>query len=425
MMGQTNEKKKYIVYMYTFPNGKRYVGKTSRTLRIRQGHNWENYDECPALFNAIQKYGIKNIKQEILVEGLMTKDESSEIEKYYIALYKTNCNRYRNPEYGYNLTDGGDDGAGPRPSYQGDGHPNAKPVYYIEMDKYYGSALTAQQETGFNKNSIGACCRLQCYCTHHPNNYDLVSHWLFADEVTEENIQKALAGPPPRSNERAVYCIEIDKYFANSSEAERQTGVCSADIRYCCRGEYISTGRYSADMLELHWLWADDVNDDNIMMTLQRKYIPYNAQRVYCIEADKYFDTELEGAKYGGVTDIKKSLNYYGYAGGKHPVTGEPLHWLRAKEVNDDNISKVLDIAENLKEDAIRRFRKKVDGKRYGEKNGRAKFTEDDVKAIIQRLLNGEKVSKIAIDYDDRRYAISDIKNHRAWVYLTKDIVFT
>jgi len=424
-MAQTYEKKKYIVYMYTFPNGKRYVGKTSRTLRIRQGHNWENYDECPALFNAIHKYGIENIKQEILVEGMMTKDESSEIEKYYIALYKTNCNRYRNPEYGYNLTDGGDDGSGPRPSYQGDGHPNAKPVYYIEMDKYYGSALTAQQETGFNKNSIGACCRWQCYCTHHPDDYDLVSHWLFADEVTEENIQKALAGPPPRSNERAVYCIEIDKYFANSSEAERQTGVCSTDIRYCCRGEHISTGRYSADMPELHWLWADDVNDDNIAIVLQRKYIPYNAQRVYCIESDKYFDTELDGAKYGGVKDIKKSLNCYGYAGGKHPITGESLHWLRANEVNEDNINKVLDIAKNLKEDALRRFRETVDGKRHGAQNGRAKFTEDDVKTIIQRLLNGEKSAHIARDYGRHPSAVSDIKNHRAWTYLTKDIAFT
>ena len=424
-MEQTNEKKKYIVYMYTFPNGKRYVGKTSRTLKIRQGCNWDNYDECPALFNAIKKYKPENIKQEILVEGMMTKEESSAIEKYYIALYKTNCNRYRNPEYGYNLTDGGDDGSGPRPNYRGDGHPNAKAVYYIEMDKYYGSALTAQQETGFNKNSIGACCRWQCYCTHHPDNYDLVSHWLFADEVSTENIQKALAGPPPRSNERVVYCIELDKYFANSSEAERQTGVCSIDIRLCCRGEHISTGRYSLDMPELHWLWADDVNDDNIRMSLQRKYIPYNAQMVYCIEADKYFDTELEGAKYGGVTDIKKSLNYYGYAGGRHPMTGVPLHWLRAEEVNEANISKVLSIAENLKDDALRRFREKVDGKRHGAQNGRAKFTEADVETIIQRLLNGEKVSDIAKDYDDRRYAISDIKNHRAWTYLTKDIVFT
>lgn len=424
-MERTNEKKKYIIYMYTFPNGKRYVGKTSKTLKQRQGTDWTNYDECPALFNAINKYKPENIKQEILVEGLMTKDESSEIEKYYIALYKTNCNRYRNPEYGYNLTDGGDDGSGPRPNYRGDGHPNAKPVYYIEKNKYYGSALTAQQETGFNKDLIGACCRGQSFCTHHPDNYDLISHWLFADEVTDENIQRALAGPPPRSNERVVYCIELDKYFANSIEAEKQIGVCSIDIRLCCRGEHISTGRYSADMPELHWLWANDVNDDSIVAALRRKYIPGNAQRVYCIEADKYFDTELEGAQYGGTTDIKHSLNSYGYAGGKHPTTGEPLHWLRAEEVNEDNIAKVLYISANLNDDALRRFREKIEGKRHGEQNGRAKFTEDDVKAIIQRLLNGEKSAHIAKDYGRHPSSVSDIKNHRAWTYLTKDIVFT
>lgn len=37
----------------------------------------------------------------------MTDEQANELEKYYIALYKTNINRYGN-EYGYNLTDGGD-----------------------------------------------------------------------------------------------------------------------------------------------------------------------------------------------------------------------------------------------------------------------------------------------------------------------------
>ena len=423
-MEQTNEKRKYIIYMYTFPNGKRYVGKTSRTLKQRQGVGWTNYDECPALFNAINKYKPENIKQEILAEGMMTKDESSEIEKYYIALYKTNCNRYRDPEYGYNLTDGGDDGSGPRPSYRGDGHPNAKPVYYIETNKYYGSALTAQQETGFNKDLIGACCRGQSYCTHHPDNYDLISHWLFADEVSEENIQRALAGPPPSSREKPIYCIELDEYFANASEVKRQTGVDAESVRLCCQGQFISTGRFSIDKPELHWLWANEVNEDNIFRALNRKRIAPNAQRVYCIESDVYFDTELEGAKYGQVENIRHSLNNYGYAGGKHPITGEPLHWLKAEEVNDDNIAKVLDIAANLKEDALRRFREKVDGTRAGELNPRAKFTEEDVKVIIQRLLNGEKSAHIARDYGRHSCVVSDIKNHRAWTYLTKDIVF-
>ena len=43
----------------------------------------------------------------------------------------------------------------------------------------------------------------------------------------------------------------------------------------------------------------------------------------------------------------------------------------------------------------------------------------------FQRLLHGLKVPTIAKDYDARIYAIYDIKNHRAWTYLTKDIVFT
>ena len=46
---------------------------------------------------------------EDFTEGKETGDgwSNEELEKYYIALYKTNINRY-GKEYGYNLTDGGD-----------------------------------------------------------------------------------------------------------------------------------------------------------------------------------------------------------------------------------------------------------------------------------------------------------------------------
>ena len=58
----------WIVYMYTFPNGKRYVGKTKRTLAQRQGAEFKGYRHCTLLWNAIQKYGVENIKQEVLFE---------------------------------------------------------------------------------------------------------------------------------------------------------------------------------------------------------------------------------------------------------------------------------------------------------------------------------------------------------------------
>ena len=99
---------KYIIYMYVFPNGKRYIGKTQNSLSRRQGHQWNRYKNCQLLWRAIQKYGTENIKTEILFEGVLTDEEASEKERFFIAQFKTNANRYRNPQYGYNLTDGGD-----------------------------------------------------------------------------------------------------------------------------------------------------------------------------------------------------------------------------------------------------------------------------------------------------------------------------
>lgn len=98
----------WIIYMYTFPSGKRYIGKTKRTLSERQGYNFTGYENCTVLWQAIQKYGIENIRQEILFENDMTDEYASRLEQICILLFKVNCNRFSSPKFGYNLTDGGD-----------------------------------------------------------------------------------------------------------------------------------------------------------------------------------------------------------------------------------------------------------------------------------------------------------------------------
>ena len=72
-MTQTHNEnlKKWIIYMYTFPNGKRYIGKTHRELHERQGSsNFIDYKNNPLLWKAVEKYGVDNVKQDILVENL-------------------------------------------------------------------------------------------------------------------------------------------------------------------------------------------------------------------------------------------------------------------------------------------------------------------------------------------------------------------
>lgn len=90
----------YCVYKHTSPNGKVYIGITGKNPieRWDYGHGYKNNKH---FWNAIVKYGWKNIRHEILLDGL-TKEQAEQKEIEFIAKYKSNiC------EYGYNRDNGG------------------------------------------------------------------------------------------------------------------------------------------------------------------------------------------------------------------------------------------------------------------------------------------------------------------------------
>lgn len=90
----------YIVYVHTLPNQKVYVGITKR----KPNERWQNgngYKSNKHFYNAIQKYGWKNIEHHILYADL-TFEEACEREKELIALFQSN-----HPNYGYNIAKGG------------------------------------------------------------------------------------------------------------------------------------------------------------------------------------------------------------------------------------------------------------------------------------------------------------------------------
>lgn len=98
----------YKIYMYTFPNGKKYIGQTKRTLRARQvDDEWSGYRSCSLLWKAIQKFGTDSIEITILKEHISDKEEADKWEEYYIDFYKTNVSVLGDKAEGYNLTSGG------------------------------------------------------------------------------------------------------------------------------------------------------------------------------------------------------------------------------------------------------------------------------------------------------------------------------
>jgi group I intron endonuclease len=93
-----------IVYLITNKiNGKRYVGQTSQTLARRWKRHQYSFPHRRAsyLYNAIQKYGVENFE----VKPLIIVGNKVDMDYYEQSLIK--MWDLKNPEKGYNLTDGG------------------------------------------------------------------------------------------------------------------------------------------------------------------------------------------------------------------------------------------------------------------------------------------------------------------------------
>lgn len=313
-MKDVNEKRKWIIYMYTFPSGKKYIGKTSRSLKERQeSSDWIGYRSCTVLYKAIKKYGVVNIQQDILVEDYMTVDESSQLEMYYIALYKTNCCKYKNPSYGYNVTDGGEGSVGfkhtdeakdktrqARTGKVGKDANSSKPVYCIELDKTFVSALDAENETGVSRKSISQCIRGCSKSTLGGHTEFHCLHWVLGENVCDDNIKSVLSVPRVVRKKKPVYCVELNIMFNSAEDAHNMGYGLENKIRHCCLYHYKTSKDKNGN--SYHWMYADDINYDEVEQILNGVFANHQQKSVYCIELNKRFVSIRQAERELGIT---------------------------------------------------------------------------------------------------------------------------
>ena len=92
----------YTVYVHTNTvNGKRYVGVTSCSLRMRFKKGGLGYRNNKSMWEDIQKHGWDNFTHEILATECSA-DTAYSMEADLICKYRSN-----NPKYGYNVYPGG------------------------------------------------------------------------------------------------------------------------------------------------------------------------------------------------------------------------------------------------------------------------------------------------------------------------------
>lgn len=103
------EEKTYSVYMHVSPSKKVYIGITKRKPKYRW-NNGRAYSNNIYFTNAIKKYGWDNF-QHIILYSNISENEAKEKEIELIAKYNAT-----NPQYGYNITLGGESGNGYKPT---------------------------------------------------------------------------------------------------------------------------------------------------------------------------------------------------------------------------------------------------------------------------------------------------------------------
>ena len=247
-----------IIYKYTSPNNKVYIGQTIqgdlRKQQHKQNANNENYIGYHLPFyNAIRKYGFDSFKYEILNS---IEDESSEIiqsrlnelEIYYIGIYDS----YNN---GYNSTIGGQ-------GISGSQHPSCKKVIQYDLDGNFitifeSGALAAKSLNLKDASVILKCCNFKVKSSGGFQwrffNLDFIEK-IEPLKKRKENSIKYYGKDNKQS--KIVYQYSLDKTFIKEwnslSDIKRELGYDDGCICKVCNGKSPYYGKKNCEK----YIWS-------------------------------------------------------------------------------------------------------------------------------------------------------------------------
>lgn len=274
-------------------------------------------------YRAIKKYGWDNFEHIIFAEQL-THAEAINMERLLIALYKTNCNRYKDPSFGYNMTDGGEGGLGRVVSEETRNkmseaqkrrcsNPEERERRSRFMKEYLSDPKIREKMSQAMK---GKCAGEKNYWygkrRYGEENPNYGNKWSdksrqqlseYSKNRTEEHLKHIseslklrLSDPtkhPMFGKGEAVVQLEKDgkyvKQYASAAEAHRETGINQSHIGECCRGVVPAAGGYM-------WVFLKDY-DPNKQYVHKNKHLKRVVQLMRDGEFINTFDSIAEASR--------------------------------------------------------------------------------------------------------------------------------
>ena len=257
------KQEEWVIYVTTnlaHPNKKVYVGQ----MCIKNNSKDKYYKGSGTILKkAFKKWGIKNFHREILVY-CYSQEETDFEEVYWIKQLDA-----RNPEVGYNLSEGG---------YGGGAEKQYRAVRCIDTDKVYDSIQEASKDTGANASCIGQCCSGKAIKSGG-------LRWQYIDNPIETK-------KPFTENQIKVICINTSQIFNSVSEAARSINVDPTNISSVCKGISLS----------IKGLCFRYLNDVNFVQKFSK-----GVKKIKCLYDNKIFNSIREAAIFYNTTGVNIS----------------------------------------------------------------------------------------------------------------------
>ena len=298
----------WTVYMHTVPNGKRYIGITSKKPEDRWGKDGSGYEK-QMFMNAINKYGWDNIEHKILFTNL-THVEANCKEKFLIKYYNTT-----DRNYGYNRSYGGDKTTKglkysdeSKNKIRQKARDRMKAVYQYDLDgnfvAEYESIKSASRNTGAKDAHISEIC-------HNETGTAKGYTWRFykTDKIMSPTARIC----------RKVYQYNLQGEFIaeyNSiSAAANDNNMSDTAIAYCCKGiiPYAKGYLWSYEKVDMHPYEIKKERGIKITETTKKVY-QYNMDGDFIQEYLSIGDASLKtGFHRGGIYNVCIGKRRYAY----------------------------------------------------------------------------------------------------------------
>lgn len=313
------DKNTWCVYMHTSPSGKVYIGITSGNPKDRWKNGFgylkknKNGDYTqPVIARAINKYKWENFKHDILFENL-SKQEAERRECLLVALWETN-----NPKFGYNIRGGG----GAYGTMSEESRKKISESRMGEKNPNFGKPLSEEARKHLSKIRSGEGNPF--YGKHlseeHRRKISEANKGKKRTKETREKISKANKGR--RLSEETKNKISESLKGENAPNYGKHL---SEETKRKLRE--INTGRHHTE--ETKKKLSDARKGVAPPEKCLQNAIEVNKKSILCIELNKQWDSVISAAKElhidpSGVAKAARGVNK---SAGKHPITGEKLHW--------------------------------------------------------------------------------------------------